>query len=389
MSGLPFLLVAGAMLCAFFAVSYASQGLRLPSVLAFIVLGAAAHFWFFQNHLVHLVSEIGIVLMFFVLGLEFPLARMRDISRKIWPAGLLDAVFNLGGAMGIGWAFGLDFFTAFTIGSIAYATSSSMSAKMLDEKKRLASPETEFILALLIFEDLVAPVLVSVLAGTKGGGAITAASLGLLLARLVLLTAGAMFMGLYGFRKIAAFVERNIDSDFMPLFSVGIALGYAGFALWLGLSEILGAFLAGMMLSETGRSAELEHLALPIRDLCLPFFFFWFGTSIRFDEGLSGPLLMLALIGWAVAGKGISVYAGATRYGLSPKVAFRAACSMVQRGEFSAIIASLASPQWRVFSGIYILATAGIGMLLFDRAPALARWFGARRKRPAAPARSA
>ncbi|WP_035257986.1 cation:proton antiporter [Desulfatirhabdium butyrativorans] len=382
MNELPFLLAAGAMLCAFFAVSYASQSFRLPSVLSFILLGAAAHFWFFQNHLVHLASEIGIVLMFFVLGLEFPLARMRDISRKIWPAGLLDVIFNLGGTIGIGWAFGLDFFTAFTIGSIAYATSSSMSAKMLDEKKRLASPETEFILALLIFEDLVAPVLVSVLAGTQGGDAITAGSLGLLLAKLILLTASAMFLGLYGFRKISVFVERNIDTDFMPLFSVGIALGYAGFAVWLGLSEILGAFLAGMMLSETGRSAELEHLALPIRDLCLPFFFFWFGTSIRFDEGVSNIGILAALIVWAVTGKVIAVYAGATRYGLSPKVACRAACSMVQRGEFSAIIASLAPPAWRVFSGIYILTTAGIGMLLFDKAPILAKRFVAKAAAP-------
>lgn len=381
MTELPFLLIAGLILCAFFTVSYASQRFRFPSVLAYILTGAAVSFWFAGNHLVHLASEVGIVLMFFVLGLEFPLTRMVEISRKIWPAGLLDVLFNFCGTLAIAWIFGCDGITAFMMGSVAYATSSSMSAKMLDEQKRLANPETEFILALLIFEDLVAPILVSVMAGAEGGEGLTPITLLVLMLKLIGLTVGAMVFGLYGFRRAAPFVERHIDDDFMPLFSVGIALGYAGLAVYLGLSEILGAFLAGMMLSETGRSRELEHLSLPIRDLCLPFFFFWFGTSIRFEEGISSLGLMLVLILWAVLGKLVSVYVGAILFGLSPKHSFKAAFSMVHRGEFSAVIASLAPASWRVFSGIYILTTAGIGILLFGKASAIAKWFEVLRKR--------
>jgi CPA2 family monovalent cation:H+ antiporter-2 len=133
---IPFLLLAGLMLCTFFAVSYASQKFRLPSVLIYIILGAAVSSLFFKNELVHIAAEIGIVLLFFILGLEFPLARMITISRKIWPAGLMDVALNLGGAMVVALLFGMDFMSAFMIGSIAYATSSSISAKMLDEKKR-------------------------------------------------------------------------------------------------------------------------------------------------------------------------------------------------------------------------------------------------------------
>jgi len=385
---LPFLLITGLMLCAFFTVGYASQRLRFPSVLAYILIGAAVSFWFAKNPLLHLASEVGIVLMFFVLGLEFPLARMVAISKKIWPSGLLDVLFNFCGTFAIAWSFGCDPMTAFMVGSVAYATSSSMSAKMLDEQKRLAHPETEFILALLIFEDLVAPILVSVMAGADVGEGFTPITLLVLLLKLVGLTAGAMAFGLYGFRRAASFVERHIDDDFMPLFSVGIALGYAGLAVFLGLSEILGAFLAGMMLSETGRSRELEHLSLPVRDLCLPFFFFGFGMSIRFEEGISDLGLMLMLILWAVMGKLVSVYVGGILFGLRPKHACRAACSMVHRGEFSAVIASLAPPSWRVFGGIYILATAGIGILLFGKAPSIANWFDGQRKRLNTPKRS-
>jgi monovalent cation:H+ antiporter-2, CPA2 family len=151
LDNLPFLLLSGIILCVFFAVSFTSQKMRLPSVLAYIVLGVAVSAFFMGNASIHTVAEIGIVILFFILGMEFPLARMMSISSKIWPSGLLDVALNMGGAMGLALLFGLDGMSAFVIGSVAYATSSSISAKMLQEQKRLANPEAEFILAILIF----------------------------------------------------------------------------------------------------------------------------------------------------------------------------------------------------------------------------------------------
>lgn len=380
---IPFLLFAGLILCAFFLVSFTSQKFRLPSVLVYIILGAAVSTFFHNIEAIHTVAEIGIVLLFFILGLEFPLARMMGISRKIWPAGLLDVAFNLGGAMAIAWMFGLGLIPSFIIGSVAYATSSSISAKMLEENKRLANPEAEFILALLIFEDLVAPVLVSFIAGVKSGEELSAFFAFVLMIKIVVLVVGAIVMGQYGFKRLNQFVSKYIQQDFMPLLAVGVALAYAGIAISMGLSEILGAFLAGVMLSESGRSSELEHLILPIRDLTLPFFFFWFGTTISFGEGVSFIPMMVILVVWAVFGKIVSAYAGSRLFGLSPKVSCRAGFSMVQRGEFSAIIASLALPQLRIFSGIYIVITAFIGVYLFGRAPAIAVWYNDRIKRRA------
>ncbi len=375
MEKIPFLLLAGLMLCSFFAVSFASQKFRLPSVLIYIALGAAVSSLFCESELIHIAAEVGIVLLFFILGLEFPLARMIAISSRIWPAGLLDVVINLGAAMGLALLFDLDILPAFIIGSIAYATSSSISAKMLDETKRLANPEAEFILALLIFEDLVAPVLVSFIAGIQGGEEISGLYMLTLLAKIVLLVAGAILIGHFGFKRLNTFISKHIQNDFMPLLAVGLALGYAGAAMALGLSEILGAFMAGVMLSETGRAPEIEHLLLPVRDLCLPFFFFWFGTTILFTEGVPFVGLMIALVFLGIAGKIVTAYAGSRLFGLSPKASCRAAFSMVQRGEFSAIIASLALPRLRIFSGIYILITAFIGVYLFGRAPHIANWF--------------
>jgi len=384
MENIPFLLVEGLMMFAFFTISFASKKFRLPSVLLYIVLGAAVSSLFLKSELLHIAAEIGIVLLFFILGLEFPLTRMVALSRGIWPSGFLDVVLNLGGAMGVALLFGLDVISAFTIGSIAYATSSSISAKMLDEKKRLANPETEFILALLIFEDLVAPVVVSFIASLHGDHALSAGFMGLLVLKIIFLTAGAILMGHFGFKRLNNFVGRHIETDFMPLLAVGLALGYAGLAIALGLSEILGAFMAGVMLSETGRSSEIEHLLLPVRDITLPFFFFWFGTTIRLGEGLSFVGMMIVLVLFAIAGKIVTGYVGSRWFGLGPKGSLRAGLSMVHRGEFSAIIASLAPPPLRVFSGVYILITAFVGVYLFGQAPNIANWYQKRRlERPA------
>jgi len=384
---IPLILIEGLMLFAFFAISFASQKFRLPSVLLYIVLGTAASSLFVKSDLLHIAAEIGIVLLFFILGLEFPLIRMVALSRRIWPSGLLDVVLNLGGAMGIALLFGLGPVVAFTIGAIAYATSSSISAKMLDEQKRLANPETEFILALLIFEDLVAPVVVSFIASMHGDDTLSLGFMGLLLLKIIILTTGAILMGHFGFKRLNNFMGKYIESDFMPLLAVGLALGYAGVAIALGLSEILGAFMAGVMLSEAGRSSEIEHLLLPVRDLTLPFFFFWFGTTIHFGEGISFIGMMTALVILAIIGKIVTGYVGSRWFGLSPKVSMRAGLSLVHRGEFSAIIASLSPPPLRVFSGIYILITAFVGVFLFGRAPHMANWYQKRwveRRQPAA-----
>lgn len=375
MDNVPFLLLAGLILCVFFAVSFASQKLRLPSVLVYIILGVGVSSRFVDSSAIHTVAEIGIVILFFILGMEFPLGRMIAISKKIWPSGLMDVVLNLGGATVLALLFGLAFPAALVIGSVAYATSSSISAKMLHEQKRLANPEAEFILAILIFEDLVAPVLVSFIAAMGQGETLSPQFGALLLFKIVLLVAGAIFLGHFGFKRLNDFVIRHLQKDFMPLMTAGVALSYAGLAIALGLSEILGAFLAGMMLSETGRSTELEHLVLPIRDITLPFFFFWFGTTISLGEGIPRVPLLVTLIVWAAIGKIITGYAGGRMYGLSPKVSSRASFSIIHRGEFSAIIASLAAPQLKLLSGIYILVTAFMGVYLFQKAPSLANWY--------------
>jgi monovalent cation:H+ antiporter-2, CPA2 family len=150
----------------------------------------------------------------------------------------------------------------------------------------------------------------------------------------------------------------------------------------LGLSEVLGAFLAGIVLAEMQRTENLEHAVLPIRDLFLPLFFFYFGTTITFGDGIPMIPLLITLLIWSIAGKIITGYYGARLYGLSKKVSLRAGLSFTQRGEFSVIIAAMATDTIRVLSGAFILSSAMLGILLFELAPKITSALFPRKDKP-------
>ncbi|EEG77181.1 cation:proton antiporter [Dethiobacter alkaliphilus] len=366
-------LAGGIILLIFFIFNYIAQRFNFPPLLAYLFLGVALAGLFTEpeQNVIEQIANMGIVLLFFLLGLHFPLSRLVNISRRIWQAGVLDVVLCFGGSFFLAVLFGFDLLPALIIGGVAYASSSSITVKMMEETNRMTTPEGEFKLALLIFEDLVAPVMVSFLVGLSLQGEITAQAVAIIFAKVVLMTAASIIIAYFGFRKLDLFLKRYMTKDFIPLFAISIALIFAGIAYYLDLSKLLGAFLAGVMLSETGTSKELEHLISPIKDITLPFFFFWFGTSIAFGAGVIAPSLLMILIAWAFVGKIIVGFWGGRIYGLTFGGSLRAAFSLGQRGEFSVVIAALADTALRVFLGIYIVITAIVGVYLFRRAPAI------------------
>lgn len=369
---LPALLGAGFVLLGIFYLGFLSLKINFPGVILYILFGVIVADFIGDSELLHIASEIGIVLLFFLLGLEFSVSRLGGIAKKIWSSGLLDFVLSFGIAMLISLGFGMDLLSSFIVGGIAYATSSSITAKLLDDKGRMANSETEFILGILIFEDLVAPILVAVLFGITSGEDFTSGDAYLLAGKIIGLALAAILLGKLLSGRFGRFLDAIEDEDFRISLLIGIALTYGGLALYLGLSEVLGAFLAGMMLAEIGRIERVEQAVFPIRDLMLPVFFIYFGTSIEFGDGIPLPLLLAVLLVWSIIAKVSVGVLGGRWYGLSKKSSLRAGLSICARGEFSVVIAGVASGTVKAFGGIYIILAAFIGMMLFEKAPALA-----------------
>ncbi len=363
----------GVVLLLFFAVSFVFQKIRLPSLLGYIFIGIALSTFLTVNmdSLFNHIADIGIMFLFFLLGLEYPLNQLRNISRRIWQVGTMDVVLNFGVSFLIAYLlFGFDLFAALIIGGVAYASSSSITLKMLEDTGRANTPEAEFKVGILIFEDIVAPILVSFLIGFTLAGSLSAADIGIITLKVVGLIVAAILLAVYGFSKLEMFVKRYLSKDFILLFSLAVAFILAGTAVYLGLSKLLGAFLAGVMLSETLASDEIAEYIKPLKNATLPFFFFWFGTTIAIDTGILAPGFLALLILWGLFAKVLVGFFGGRKYGLTWKGSIRAAFSLGQRGEFSVVIAALGDPLIRAFCGIYIIVTALVGVLLFHRAPA-------------------
>ncbi|UOE96513.1 cation:proton antiporter [Alkalihalobacillus sp. LMS39] len=370
---MPEMLGAGLILLLLFIIGYVGMKVKIPEVITFILLGITLGGLLSGSHLLHFIGEIGIVLLFFMLGMEFPIKQLAGVAKRVTPAGTLDVVLNLGISTGICLLLGIDPLMSFLIGGVLYATSSSITAKLLESSKRMANPESEFMLGLLIFEDLVAPVLVAILVGLTAGGALTVGGLSWLLVKVILLTVGAIVIGQVVFKRLDTWFDRHMNRDVFVLFIIGIALAYGGLALYLDLSEVLGAFLAGIMIAEVRKTHQLEQLILPIRDITLPLFFLYFGTTIEFGDGVPMVGTLLLLLVWSIIAKIIVGIYGGRWYGLSKRVALRAGLSLTQRGEFSIIIASLATASIMVFSSVLILASAMIGIILFQFAPKISK----------------
>ena len=346
--------------------------LRIPDIVIYILLGAGMSLTgkFGDTEVFNIAGEIGLIVLFFLLGLKFTFNQLLTKGRKVWKASILDVVLGVGVTFAICMIAGFDFYTSFLIAALVYATSSSITVKLLEHNNKLDQKKSGFILSILIFEDLVAPILITILIGLSGDG-FSGIDFIFIFLKVALLVAGAVFFSQVIFKKAHGLISKFLDEDFFVLFVLGLAITYGGLALYLDLSEVIGAFLAGIMLAETSFKDKVEEVAMPVRNLFLPFFFLNFGLALEFTKEVPAFRILFILIIWSVMGKLIVGYMGGQWYGLSKRESFETGLVLSPRGEFSVIIAGLATGALQIFSGMYILIAALLGMLLFQLAPTI------------------
>jgi K+:H+ antiporter subunit KhtU len=334
------------------------------------------------------LAELGIVFLLFFLGLEFSLGRLRRTGRHIGLGGSLDLVVNAGLGLIVGVAaFGLTF-GALILGSAIYVSSSAITVKGLIDFRRLADEETDLVLAILLFEDLA---IAAVLGFAATGGGTLAGTAGIVAKALAFVG-----LSLAASRWLAGPLDRALDRlprEFFLLFVVAIVVGMAAIAKELELSEAIGALMAGVVLSETSVREEIEERFFSFRDLFGALFFFVFGLSIDVGAlGRLGWLLALAVV-LTVAGKVGAGYLAGLVGGFTRRQGLNAGIALIAHGEFTIILAQLASGNDALaastradlvaFAGLYVLATATIGVVLMKESKRLGRaLFAPRRLAP-------
>ncbi len=305
-------------------------------------------------------AEIGVILLLLMLGLEYTATELVDSLKTQYPSGIVDLVLNATPGAVAGLLLGWGPVGALALAGVTYISSSGVIAKILTEMKRLGNRETPVILGILVIEDLTMAVYLPVLSTVLAGVGLASGSVTLAIA---LGTAGvALFLALRHGRVISKAVSSD-NPEMLLLVVLGLTLLVAGVAQRLQVSAAVGAFLVGIALS-----GEVAHntrrLFTPLRDLFAAVFFVFFGLSTNPSDipPVLVPALLLAVV---TAGTKIATgYYAARRAGIGPRGRFRAGGALVARGEFSIVIAGLASatePRIAPVATAYVLILVVVG----------------------------
>ncbi len=330
------------------------------------------------SEVTHFVAELGIIFLLFFLGLEFSLDRLLRSGRHLGLGGSLDLLLN--GALGL--VVGLVAFgpglAAFVLAAAVYVSSSAVAVKGLIDFRRLADDETDLVLAILLFEDLVIAVALGFAA--TGGGSVSGTSW------LIVKAVAFIGLSLAASRLLSRWIDRVLDRlprEFFFLFAFAFLVGMGAVADKIGLSEAIGALMAGVVLAETSVRAEIEERFLGFRDLFAALFFFVFGLTIDLNAfGELGWLVALAVAATLVGKLAAGLAAGRVG-GFTPRQGLNAGAALVAHGEFTVILAQLASENDKIpiadradlvaFAGLYVLVTAFVGVVLMKESKRLGR----------------
>jgi CPA2 family monovalent cation:H+ antiporter-2 len=329
---------------------------------------------------VDLLAELGLMLLLFFVGLEFPLRRLHEARGPIAVGGAVDLVANglIGAVIGLA-MFGVSAAALLCAGAV-YVTSSAVVVQALTDFRRTANDETDLVLGILVFEDIAIAVFVAVAGGAVVHESTSAAGvLGTVaVAAGFLVAAGAVAALAPGL------LSRRLDRlapEALILFAFAWLLGASALSEGAGLSEAFGAFLAGVALAGTAVRREIEDRFLAPRELFAAVFFFAFGLTIQVRDVSDFPGMLALAVMLAVAGKVLAGVVASRSVGLPLRRGVIAGLTLVPRGEFSIVIAQLGAgaalvatadaDRLQSFVGLYVLATAVGGTLLTRWAPAI------------------
>lgn len=338
------------------------QRLRQPIVLGYIVAGliVGPHVpipLVADRDIVHALSELGVILLMFSLGLEFSLGKLA----RVGPTAGVTAVIQSGLMTWLGFlvgrAFGWTPLESVFMGAAIAISSTTIIAKVFDEQ-RIGGRQRELVVGILLIEDLVAVVFMAALTAVATGAGLSATALAATIGKLAAFLVALLAVGMLTVPRIVHMVMRLERDETTLVVSIGLCFLTAYVAQLAGYSVALGAFLAGSLVAESGRGEAIEHLIRPVRDVFAAIFFVSVGLLI--DPALVlehwGAVVVLTIV--VIVGKIVGVTVGAFLTGSSTRTAIQAGMSLAQIGEFSFIIAGLGLTLGATREFIYPVAVA-------------------------------
>ncbi len=347
-------------------------------ILAGILLGPHTPGWVLLKdpHELEMLSALGLVLLLFYLGLEFHLDDLKAGGRRMAFAGAAYLVLNVGAGLGFGFALGWGTPEALVLAGVLGISSSAIVTKVLVDLRRIGNEETKPILGIIVVEDIFLALYLAALQPIlSGADSLAAASVdaGKAFGFLLLLALAARF----GTRAVGRLIGTK-DNELLVISFLGAAVFVAGVSEWFGVADAIGAFMVGLMLGSTSSGPRIMKLVHPLRDAFGAIFFFAFGLSI--DPGDLSVVLwpVLAAVAVTLVMNVIAGVSAARIHGFGARPAANISTTLLARGEFALILATMAAgagldERLSPFIAGYVLLLAVLGPLAAGQSHWLAK----------------
>jgi CPA2 family monovalent cation:H+ antiporter-2 len=352
------------------------QSLRQPVVLGYLLAGVLVgpHILFVPSAdpaSLHILSELGVILLLFTLGLEFRLGKLRTLGPTLGFIALLETavMFLLGlcAAQLLGWEWRECLFAAALL-----CISSTMLVRRAASELEVSGGVLEIVSGVLVFEDLVAILLLALLTTLVQGAGLDVAGVAAVAGKLALFVAAVLLVGIAVVPRFVRWTIALGRRETILVASLGVCFALALLASRAGYSVALGAFLAGSLVAESGHSERIGRLVQPVLDLFAAVFFVSVGMLIDPSIVARQWPLVLGFTALVIVGKVLGVGLGALLTGSDSGSALRSGLCMAQIGEFSFVIAGLGVASGSVSGTLYPLAVA-VSTLTAFVAPQLVR----------------
>lgn len=320
--------------------------LRLPPMLGYllagVIIGPHALGWIPETDETRHLAEFGVVFLMFSIGLEFSLPKLVTMKRIVFGFGTTQVVISIILVMAVTWVLGLDWRVGFVLGGALAMSSTAIVIKMLAERAELNSTHGRQVIGVLLFQDLaVIPLLIIVPAlATEIDSDTNDFSLMLAIAimKVIAVLAFILLFGQKLMRPWFHLVARQKSSELFVLNVLLITLGLAWLTELAGLSLALGAFLAGMLISETEYRYQVEDDIKPFRDILLGLFFVTIGMLLDMQVVIENFFWVFVILAALILLK-IVLIAGLSRlFGTDSSVAVRTGMNLAQGGEFGFVL---------------------------------------------------
>jgi CPA2 family monovalent cation:H+ antiporter-2 len=332
-------------LCTAALTSFLFQRLKLPVVFGYLVAGMIVGPYLpiplhADERVLEALSELGVILLMFSLGLEFQLKKVGQIAATSGLAALLETSTMLALGYFMGQLLGFTKIESVFTGAIVAISSTTIIARAFEENN-VRGKLREVVFGIQIVEDLIAIILIALLTAIATGAGMSAWSLTITVVRLVTFLLGLVIIGMLLVPRFVRGIVKLEREETTLVGAIGLCFAAAFLAYAFGYSVALGAFIMGSLVAESGESGRIERLVHPVRDMFVAIFFVSVGSLIDPRLVLENWVAVLALSALVIAGKTIAVSAGAFITGAGLRHSIQTGMSLAQIGEFSFIIAGV------------------------------------------------